>query len=126
MAKKTGENVYPGMMFGLAKERMERTKLWQIVRKMPKGALLHAHLDAMVDLDFIFGALLGTPGMHVYCERSLSDPAALEFPPIRFKYLKSEHSKYPFAMSLSRLISHSYRNFDLEPRLYPRHANSRQ
>ena len=96
MAKETGANVYPGMMFGLAKERMERTKLWQIVRKMPKGALLHEHTDALVDLDFIFGALLETPGMHVYCECSLSNANALESAPIRFKYLKSEHGMFYF------------------------------
>lgn len=33
--------VHPGMMFSLSKERMESTKLWKIVRRMPKGALLH-------------------------------------------------------------------------------------
>jgi len=42
LSQKTGANLYPGMMFSLAKDRMERTKLWQIIRKMPKGALLHA------------------------------------------------------------------------------------
>lgn len=81
-------------MFGLAKEKMEKTRLWQIVRKMPKGALLHAHMDALVDLDFIFGALLETPGMHIYCERSLSTAAALETAPVRFKYMKSENGRY--------------------------------
>ena len=91
LAKETGANVYPGMMFGLARDRMEKTKLWQIVRKMPKGALLHAHLDAMVDLNFIFEQLLGTAGMHVYCEHSLSDLDNSELAPIRFKYLKSDH-----------------------------------
>jgi len=42
-------DVYPGMMFTLAKDRMEKTELWRIVKKMPKGCLLHAHLEAMVD-----------------------------------------------------------------------------
>jgi adenosine deaminase CECR1 len=45
-------DVYPGMMFSLAKERMEKSRLWQITKKMPKGALLHCHLEAMVDLDW--------------------------------------------------------------------------
>ncbi|KAJ9156138.1 Adenosine deaminase [Pleurostoma richardsiae] len=62
--------VHPGMMFNLAKESMEKTKLWQIVRKMPKGSLLHAHLDAMVDFGFLFGVLLDTPGMHISCTTS--------------------------------------------------------
>lgn len=29
--------LYPGMMFRLARERMEGTDLWKIMRKMPKG-----------------------------------------------------------------------------------------
>lgn len=42
-------DVYPGMMFTLAKDRMESTKLWKIAKWMPKGCLLHAHLEAMVE-----------------------------------------------------------------------------
>ncbi|CAN8106497.1 unnamed protein product [Discula destructiva] len=57
--------MHSGMMFTLAKARMETTTLWRIVRRMPKGSILHAHLDAIVDLDFVFRALLDEPGMHV-------------------------------------------------------------
>jgi adenosine deaminase CECR1 len=45
------------MCFTLAKERMESTMLWKIVKKFPKGALLHAHLEAMVDSEW-HGALV--------------------------------------------------------------------
>lgn len=90
LAKETSTNVYPGMMFSLAKERMETTKLWQIVRKMPKGALLHAHMDAMVDFDFLFDRLLSTPGMHMHCATDLSTPQNLENGSLRFCYKKSE------------------------------------
>jgi adenosine deaminase CECR1 len=56
---------------------MEQTKLWKIVRKMPKGALLHGHLDAMVDMDFLFDVLLETPGLHIWCDDShLATPSA--------------------------------------------------
>jgi adenosine deaminase CECR1 len=92
LAQKTGANVYPGMMFSLAKERMERTKLWQIVRKMPKGALLHAHMDAMVDFDYLFDVLLETKGMHIHCIHPLSTLTSLEGAPIKFKFLKEEKS----------------------------------
>lgn len=57
--------MHSGMMFTLAKGLMERTKLWRIVRRMPKGSILHAHLDAIVDLDFVFDTLLSEPGMHM-------------------------------------------------------------
>ena len=45
--------VNSGMMFAQARARMETTKLWQIMERMPKGALLHAHLEAMVDVDWL-------------------------------------------------------------------------
>jgi adenosine deaminase CECR1 len=51
----------------LAKDTMEKTKLWQIVRRMPKGTLLHAHCDAMVEFDYVFDVVLSTPGMHIKC-----------------------------------------------------------
>ena len=53
LAEKNGGNLYPGMMFTLARERMEGTVLWRVLERMPKGALLHAHLDAMVDVDWM-------------------------------------------------------------------------
>lgn len=90
LARKTGENIYPGMMFHLAKERMESTRLWKIIRKMPKGALLHAHMDAMVDLDFLFSVLLKTPGIHIHCQNGLSSAQELEAASIKFRYFKSE------------------------------------
>lgn len=90
LAHKTGAIVYPGMMFSLAKERMETTQLWKIIRKMPKGALLHAHMDAMVDLDFLFSVLLATPGMHIHCHHRLSTAEELEVAAVKFRFFKSE------------------------------------
>lgn len=34
---------------------------------MPKGALLHAHLDAMVDFDYLFNLLFEFEGLHIAC-----------------------------------------------------------
>ncbi len=65
LAAEQGVNIYPGMAFTHAKQLMETTKLWRIVRRMPKGALLHAHCDAMVDFDYLFDVVLATPGMHI-------------------------------------------------------------
>jgi adenosine deaminase CECR1 len=90
LAADNPSNVYPGMMFSLAKERMETTKLWHILRKMPKGALLHAHFEAMVDFDFLFEKLLATPGVCIACEHDLSSPKKLENGSIVFRYRKAE------------------------------------
>lgn len=102
LAQKAGANVYPGMMFSLAKEKMEQTKLWQIIRKMPKGALLHAHMDAMVDFDYLFDVLLAEPGMHIHCNTPLPTPTAREGAPIKFRFYKSEKGMYPALYWLTR------------------------
>ncbi|KAI0472514.1 hypothetical protein F4859DRAFT_484435 [Xylaria cf. heliscus] len=84
--------VYPGMMFSLSKELMESTKLWKIVQRMPKGALLHAHLDAMVDFGFLLDLLLKEPGIHISADRPLSDVNALENAAIAFRFRKTDQT----------------------------------
>jgi hypothetical protein len=37
-----GHELFPEITFNEVEEHMEETRLWQIVKKMPKGALLHA------------------------------------------------------------------------------------
>ncbi|GME23172.1 adenosine deaminase family protein [Neofusicoccum parvum] len=81
-------DVFPGMMFSLAKQRMEKSKLWQIVRRMPKGALLHCHLEAMVDLDWMLDEAFKLDGIHVWSDRSLSNEADLAKAPFFFTYTK--------------------------------------
>lgn len=81
--------VHPGMMFSLSKERMESTRLWKIIREMPKGALLHAHLDAMVDFNFLLDLLLAEPGIHIKADRPLNSPQALADAKIIFRFRKT-------------------------------------
>jgi len=61
-------DVFPGMMFSLAKERMEKSKLWKIVQKMPKGTLLHCHLEAMLDLDWALEESFTTEGVCIIAD----------------------------------------------------------
>ena len=82
-------SVYPGMMFSLAREMMETTKLWRIVKKMPKGALLHAHMDAMIDVEWLIDEALGTEGMCMEAGQGLQSLEAREKGDILFKYAKS-------------------------------------
>lgn len=81
--------MHSGMMFNLAKDLMERTKLWRIVRRLPKGSILHAHLDAIVDLDYVFSVLLEEPGMHMNAPTSqLSTTAEREQAIVNFRFFK--------------------------------------
>ncbi|KAK5163815.1 uncharacterized protein LTR77_010489 [Saxophila tyrrhenica] len=87
LATQDGVAVYPGMMFSLAKERMEKSKLWKIVKRMPKGALLHCHLGAMGDLEFIFREALSTEGFCISADRPVTGDAAKEKAEFRFRYV---------------------------------------
>ncbi|KAH8766212.1 cat eye syndrome critical region protein [Hyaloscypha finlandica] len=57
------QELFPGMIFNLAKSHMEKTSLWKICQKMPKGALLHCHLGAMVDLEWVIETAIETEGV---------------------------------------------------------------
>lgn len=72
---------------------MESTRLWKIVRQMPKAALLHAHLDAMVDFDFLLDVLMSTPGVHIMTDRPLTSEEALSTAKILFRYRASEQKE---------------------------------
>ncbi|KAH7326076.1 adenosine deaminase family protein [Stachybotrys elegans] len=93
MAIATNQPVFPGMMFMLSKDRMESTKLWRIVRRMPKGSLLHAHTDAMVSFDFILEELINAPGMHMSSDRCLTSPEAMENAALNFRYRAKDRTE---------------------------------
>ena len=63
-------NPYPGMMFTLAQDTIRKTKSWNIVKKMPKGALLHAHQDAMINVEWLIDQVLATDGMVILTQGS--------------------------------------------------------
>ena len=58
-----GGHLFPGMPFALARKKMEESNLWKIVKRMPKGALLHAHFDAMIDVEWLIEQALGLEEM---------------------------------------------------------------
>ncbi|KAL9596687.1 MAG: hypothetical protein Q9219_005646 [cf. Caloplaca sp. 3 TL-2023] len=79
-------NHYPGMMFSLARKRMEQSKTYRIVRRMPKGALLHAHMDAMIDSDFLVDQVLVTEGMVMQASQPLNSAEARKRASVTFMY----------------------------------------
>ena len=92
LAHRDHMDIYPGMMFSLAKERMESSKLWKIVKKMPKGALLHCHLSAMSDYDLLIEQVLETEGLCISANASLSDQDALEKTSFVFRHMSQSAS----------------------------------
>lgn len=110
LAAETDVEVHPGMMFTLAKERMESSKLWKIIKKMPKGTLLHCHLQAMGDLDWLIKEAMNTEGMCIASETPLHTEAARESNPFRFQYTST-----PSTDSTSNIWTGSYKASSLQP-----------
>jgi len=50
---------------------MEKTKLWEIVSKMPKGAILHAHHAACVPMEWVIEQAISNPGLYFISEKAL-------------------------------------------------------
>ncbi|KAI0636439.1 Metallo-dependent hydrolase [Trametes polyzona] len=61
----SSQQLFPGMEFLTARERITGTKLFDILSKMPKGGLLHAHLGAMVRADVLLELASSQPAMHI-------------------------------------------------------------
>lgn len=87
------KELFPGMMFNIAKPALESTNLFKIIQKMPKGALLHCHLGAMVDLEWVFTEALQTEGMCISSLEPLTDESAKDKADIRYGYSNSAYLK---------------------------------
>jgi len=64
---------FPGMEFLTAREVIVQTKLFKLLSKMPKGALLHAHLDATVNASFLLQLALQQPAIHVRASKFIDE-----------------------------------------------------
>lgn len=49
--------------FATVRSKIASTDLFKVVKKMPKGAVLHAHLNAMLPYDSVFQTMTNTPGV---------------------------------------------------------------
>lgn len=74
---------------------METTDLWKIVHRMPKGSLLHAHLDAMFDIDFLIDLAFSTQGIHVWAPQPLRSQKDFDDAPFFFQYASRPAEERP-------------------------------
>ncbi|KAI0636429.1 Metallo-dependent hydrolase [Trametes polyzona] len=85
------QQMFPGMAFLTARETIVNTKLFDVISKMPKGGLLHAHLDSTVRADVLLRLALEQPAMHVRVASSALGSGALRIILPEFRALpKSE------------------------------------
>ena len=89
LAEKEGIPMYPGMAFSLARDNMEKTRSWQIVKRLPKGALLHAHMDATIDVGFVIEQALATEGVAMCASQGLTGLKGCQEAKVQFRFKKS-------------------------------------
>ncbi|CAE6361837.1 unnamed protein product [Rhizoctonia solani] len=77
-----------GMPFLWAKETIAQTELFKLIKKMPKGGLLHVHMDAMCDASYLLKLALEYPIMHVQTTGPLNSSSPYPLP--MFKPLTQE------------------------------------
>ncbi|KAI0086133.1 Metallo-dependent hydrolase [Irpex rosettiformis] len=65
-------HLFPGMAFLTAREIITKTQLFKIMSRLPKGALLHAHLDATVNVEVLLRLALRHPAIHVRTPKVLT------------------------------------------------------
>ncbi|KAL4957331.1 hypothetical protein BDW69DRAFT_156678 [Aspergillus filifer] len=80
---------HPSLMSDTAKARLQGSDLWKIVRQLPKGSLLHGHLPAMVDADFLIDQAFATPGFHVSAPKPLTTQRDFQDAPFSFHFVPS-------------------------------------
>ncbi|KAK7033986.1 hypothetical protein VNI00_012415 [Paramarasmius palmivorus] len=64
---------FPGMEFLTGRTIIVQTKLFNILSKLPKGALLHAHLDGTVNVSVLLELALKHSAIHVCATEPISD-----------------------------------------------------
>ncbi|PYH35049.1 putative CECR1 family adenosine deaminase [Aspergillus neoniger CBS 115656] len=67
-------------------DRVQKTKLWRIIKAMPKGSLLHAPLHAMINADFLINVAFTTPGLCVFATQPLLSQDDLDEKLFAFQY----------------------------------------
>lgn len=103
----------PARNFYQSKAHIEGTKIFQLLRKMPKGGILHLHQLAMGDAKWVVEKAIATPEMHVFWEDTHDTYVKGQFQafkagqaPAGFHPAKTLHAKDPsFAQELYSLIT---------------------
>ncbi|KAM0273971.1 hypothetical protein ACHAQH_008063 [Verticillium albo-atrum] len=100
----TRNDIFGGMSFTRARDTIHETTLWKMVKRLPKGSLLHAHFEAMVDsrspfmisnadeltsqiVPWLIDEAFKYPGLTIFSDRPLVDEAARTSAFIEFQYV---------------------------------------
>ncbi|KAH7161816.1 hypothetical protein EDB81DRAFT_840058 [Dactylonectria macrodidyma] len=63
---------FAGQIFPSARPCISETQFWKIVKRYPKGALLHTHLMAMLPFEALLETVVHTEGMSIYASQNVA------------------------------------------------------
>lgn len=80
------EERFAGEDFSLARPYIANTTLWKVVKNMPKGALLHAHLSSMLPYEKLVETVIKTEGMVITASQPVDKDEAKRNASIEFSH----------------------------------------
>lgn len=80
---------FAGQDFSLARPYIGNTTLWKVVKNMPKGALLHAHLSAMLPFEKLVETVINTEGMVITASQPVDTKEAKKNATIEFSHVNT-------------------------------------
>ncbi|KAL4898599.1 hypothetical protein BDV59DRAFT_206905 [Aspergillus ambiguus] len=83
------EERFAGEVFPKARPFISSTKLWKIVKRMPKGSLLHAHLSAMLPYETVIRTIIHTEGMVVSASHDVATEERKQNATIAFAHVNT-------------------------------------
>lgn len=80
---------FAGEDFSLARPYIANTTLWKVVKNMPKGALLHAHLSAMLPYEKLVEVVIKTEGMVITSSQPVDTDEAKQNATVAFSHVNT-------------------------------------
>lgn len=88
-----GSGHEPAHQFRRAKHLIDSSKIFQIAKSAPKGALLHCHFDAMLPPSELISTAKGMKNMHISTDAALTKPGFFEHTIPSFQILSKEKAE---------------------------------
>ncbi|SNX83074.1 related to adenosine deaminase [Melanopsichium pennsylvanicum] len=110
-----GMDFYGARLNGLGSS----TDVWNAVRRMPKGALLHCHFDGTVDTKFLLDHATRTPGMSIRSDISLSKRENLWKATVEFLVLPESEERAQASIYSDEYVAGTWVDFKTARETFP-------
>jgi adenosine deaminase CECR1 len=89
-----GSGHEPAHQFRHLKHPIDNSKVFEVAKRAPKGALLHCHFDAVVPSSELISTAHGMPNIHIKTDAALTHAESSSMLFSLFKYSQKERLKF--------------------------------